>query len=81
MLHQLCPKLGVQRQDHLTVGFGGERGLAQQRPLQRAVVVDFSIDGQKVSVDGVSQRLRSARDIDNGQSLVRQNGGGRLDHT
>ena len=42
--------------------------------LQRAVVVDFSIDCQQGAARGISEGLRSTCDVDNGQSLVGEDG-------
>ena len=53
------------KEDHLTVGFGGERGLATAS-ASGAMVVDFSIDGQKVAVVGVLKGWATGH-IHNGQ--------------
>ena len=74
---QVVQKLGtfllIQRQDHFTVGPGLERVAVAVLGAQRLVVIDLTVDSQRVRFFLVIQRLCTGVDVNNRQTFVSQN--------
>ena len=73
VVQELGPFLLIQRQDHFTVRTGLERVAVAVFGAQRLVVVDFTVDSQRVRFFLVIQRLCTGVDVNNGQTFVSQN--------
>ena len=74
---QVVQELGsfylIQRQDHFTVRTGLERVAVTVLCAQRLVVVDLTVDSQRVRFFLVIQRLCTGVDVNNRQAFVSQN--------
>ncbi|CAH0315623.1 hypothetical protein SRABI106_04185 [Rahnella aquatilis] len=64
----------IQRQNDFTVRCGLEFILVAQFCAQSLMVVNFAVHSQNVGVCCVVQRLCAVVHVDNGQTLMRQNG-------
>ena len=64
----------IQRQDHFTVRTGLEGVTVAVLGAQRLMVIDFTVDSQRVCFFLVIQRLRTGVDVNNGQPFVCQDG-------
>ena len=73
VVQELGPFLLIQRQDHFTVRAGLECVAVAVFGAQCLVVIDLTVDSQRVRFFLVIQRLCTGVDVNNGQTFVSQN--------
>ena len=72
-IEELRPFFLVQREDHFTVGTGLELIAIAIFGAQRLVVVDFTVDRQRMGFLLVIERLGAGVDVDDRQTFVGEN--------
>jgi len=73
VVQELRTFLLIQRQDHFTVRAGLEGVAVAVLGAQRLMVIDFTVDSQRVRFFLVIQRLCTGVDVNNRQTFVSQN--------
>ncbi|MNP42673.1 hypothetical protein D3C76_1364550 [compost metagenome] len=70
IVEELRPFFLIQGKDHFAVGTGLEGVAVAILCAQRLMVVDFTVNGQRVRFFLVIQRLGTGVDVDNRQTFV-----------